>query len=216
VFVALNRDELPVRARSVGSWLRGCAVPRTTQCWARRWWSCTPRATPPSRPLGRGRSPAAPTVPAAPTDPSNSRSGGWLPMAADPVHPDQLAGERRFRADLWPTWTACRSVSWRSCLGSCQPPGAAGAGCADRGAERAAARHLQAAAACRPSRPGPGGGAAGCGRWWPTAAPPAPAGTPADHPQGWPSGWPAAGGRPTCTPSAPERVRLASGAQRRR
>jgi hypothetical protein len=82
----------------VGSWPSGCAAPRTTRPWARGWWwSCTAKATPPSPARGRGRSPAAPsvpsgwlasapaapsgarpTVPAAPTDPTNNpRRGGW-------------------------------------------------------------------------------------------------------------------------------------------
>jgi hypothetical protein len=40
---------------------------------------------------------ARPTAPAAPTNPGRGR---WLPMPDDPLHPDQLDGEQRFRADL--------------------------------------------------------------------------------------------------------------------
>jgi hypothetical protein len=43
---------------------------------------------------------ARPTAPAAPTDPTDPWRGRWLPMPADPNHPDQLHGEQRFRADL--------------------------------------------------------------------------------------------------------------------
>jgi hypothetical protein len=40
-------------------------------------------------------------APSVPTDPTSSpRRGRWLPMPADPIHPDQLDGEQRFRADL--------------------------------------------------------------------------------------------------------------------
>jgi hypothetical protein len=38
--------------------------------------------------------------------------GGWLPMPADPIDPDQLDGEQRFRGDLVAYRTACPLVSW--------------------------------------------------------------------------------------------------------
>src|SRR5215208_1201458 len=46
-----------------------------------------------------GWSTSGPTAPAAPTDPT-SRRGRCLPMPADPIHPEQLDGQQRFRADL--------------------------------------------------------------------------------------------------------------------
>jgi hypothetical protein len=66
-------------------WRRSRAVPNARNGWSR------------SGPAGP--SAAGPTVPAVPTDPI-SRRGGWLLMPADPIHPDQLHGGQRFRADL--------------------------------------------------------------------------------------------------------------------
>jgi hypothetical protein len=36
-------------------------------------------------------------------------------MPADPIHPDQLAGEVWSRAGLVPDPTACRCMSWPTC-----------------------------------------------------------------------------------------------------
>jgi WhiB family transcriptional regulator, redox-sensing transcriptional regulator len=120
VFVTLNHGVIPTRARTGGELAERCGAPRTTRPSAPGWWwSCTAKATRPSPAPAPGRSPAVPTVPtaatstvcsaanaarptapAAPTDPTNPRRGGQLPMPADPIHPDQLGGVARFRADL--------------------------------------------------------------------------------------------------------------------
>jgi hypothetical protein len=48
---------------------------------------------------------------------------GWLPMPADPIHPDQLAGEQRFRADLLAYLDSLPVHELAELLGSC-PAGA--------------------------------------------------------------------------------------------
>ena len=119
VFVALNHGELPIRARSGGNWPSGCAVPRTTRPWvpgvvvelqheshaakpSARAWAIARRADRGHRLAGQriGRVERRQANRTSHTDP---RRGGWLPMPAEPIHPDQLAGEMLFRADL----TAC-------------------------------------------------------------------------------------------------------------
>jgi len=79
-------------------------------------------------------------------------------MPADPIHPDQLDGEQRFRADLVAYLDSLPIGELAELLGGAtsQPPGTAGAGCAHDRAERAAARHLQIAAAAGHPVPGEG------------------------------------------------------------
>jgi hypothetical protein len=40
-------------------------------------------------------------------------------MPADPIHPDRLDGEARFRADLAASLDTYGSVSWPACWESC-------------------------------------------------------------------------------------------------
>jgi hypothetical protein len=111
VFVALNRDELLVRARSGGELAERVRRAEDYAGLGARWWSCTAKATPPTLVPARGRSPAAPTAatgwpgsapaapsaatptalvgPIAPADLTNPRSTGWLRILDDPIHPDQ-------------------------------------------------------------------------------------------------------------------------------
>jgi hypothetical protein len=79
-------------------------------------------------------------------------------MPADPIYPDQLGGQQRFRADLVAYLDSLPVGELAELLGGAapQPSAAAGVGRADDRAERAAARRLQAAATGRPSRPGEG------------------------------------------------------------
>jgi len=62
-------------------------------------------------------------------------------MPADPIHSDQLDGEQRFHADLVAYLDSLPVGKLAELLGELapQPPGAAGAGRTDGGAERAAA-----------------------------------------------------------------------------
>jgi hypothetical protein len=119
VFVALNRDELPVRARSGGELAERVrraedyaalgarvvvelhseshAAKPSTRAWATA--AAPTAATAATRTASSAATAAAPTAPPARIAPT-SRRGRWLPMPADPIHPDQLDGEQRFRADL--------------------------------------------------------------------------------------------------------------------
>jgi hypothetical protein len=113
VFLALNHSELPVRARSGGELAERV---RRAEDYAVLglgwWWSCTPKATPPSPAPAPGRSPAAPSAPTAatstassaasaarpsapvaPTDPTDPRTGRWWPMPADPHRPVHAANQ---------------------------------------------------------------------------------------------------------------------------
>jgi hypothetical protein len=120
VFVALNRDELPVRARSGGELAeRVRRAEDYAALGARVVVELHTEAMPRSPARGRGRSPVAPTAPtaatrmassaasgarptapAAPTDPSKPKRGGLLSMPADPTRPEPRSGQQRFRADL--------------------------------------------------------------------------------------------------------------------
>jgi hypothetical protein len=95
----------------------GFAARSSTPPWEPMLWSsCTAKATPASQPPAPGPSSdeptavtgwpanapatptaATPTEPTAPTGPTNLRSGGWLPMPADPHRPDQPDREPRLR-----------------------------------------------------------------------------------------------------------------------
>jgi hypothetical protein len=55
VFVALNRGQLPVRARSGGELADRLRRAEDYAAWARGWWSCTAKAIRPSPAPGRGR-----------------------------------------------------------------------------------------------------------------------------------------------------------------
>jgi hypothetical protein len=174
--VALNHGELPVRARSGGELAERVrraedyamlgarvvvelhseshAAKPTTRAWAiarradrshrlagqrdgRAEWRQADRSSRPDRPH------------------QQPQERGWLLMPTDPLDPDQLDGEARFRADLAAHMDRLTVHDLAELLGGAawQPPAAAPAGCAAGGAERAAARHLQAAATRRPARP---------------------------------------------------------------
>jgi hypothetical protein len=126
-------------------------------------------------------------------------------MPADPIHPDQLGGEQRFRADLAAYLDSLPVPKLAELLGelpsSRQQPLQLGVLMVAVNERLPDAYKLLPPA----GHAGPGeSGAARYGRWWPTAAPPAPAVTPARHPRGWPSGWPTTSGRPTCTQTGPD------------
>jgi hypothetical protein len=132
-------------------------------------------------------------------------------MPADPTHPDQPDGQQRFRADLVAYLDSLPVHQLADLLGelpsSRQQPlqlGVLMIGLNERLPD--AYKLLPPAGTPAQVR----GGAGRCARWSPTAAPPAPAGSLTRQRRGWPSGSPTANGRPTCTPSAPERARLAS------
>jgi hypothetical protein len=123
-------------------------------------------------------------------------------MPADPIHPDQLGGEQRFRADLAADLDSLPVPKLAELLGelpsSRQQPLQLGVLMVAVNERLPDAYKLLPPA----GHAGPGeSGAARYGRWWPTAAPPAPAVTPARHPPGWPRGWPTtAAGRPARGP----------------
>jgi hypothetical protein len=71
----------------------GCGRSLVAPTAAAGWPASAPAAPSAARPT-------APAAATAPTDPTNPRRGGWLPMPDDPIHPDQLGGQARFRADL--------------------------------------------------------------------------------------------------------------------
>jgi hypothetical protein len=110
VFVALNPSALPARERSPAElfqWVRRDEEYATLG--ANIVVELTAKAAPASRPPAPGRSSAGPTAPTAtpatvkavasaarqtvppaapaPADPTNLRSGGWLPPPADPTPP---------------------------------------------------------------------------------------------------------------------------------
>jgi hypothetical protein len=129
-------------------------------------------------------------------------------MPADPIHPDQLGGEQRFRADLAAYLDSLPVPKLAELLGelpsSRQQPLQLGVLMVALNERLPDVYKLLPPA----GHAGPGeGGAARYGRWWP----PAPAVTPARHPRGWPSGWPTTSGRPTCTRTGARRVRWPSG-----
>jgi WhiB family redox-sensing transcriptional regulator len=121
VFVALNHSQIPVRARSGGELAERvrraenyavlgarvvvelhseshAAKPST------RAWAITRRADRVHRRHldreQRGERHQADRASRTDRPTSSPGRGGWLPMSADSIHPDQLGGEARFRADL--------------------------------------------------------------------------------------------------------------------
>jgi hypothetical protein len=114
LFLALNHDELPVRARSGGELAErvgraedyATLGARVVVELHRESHAASPAPAP-------GRAPGAPTAataarptansvvsaarPTAPAAPTNPGRGRWLPMPDDPIHSDQLDGEQRFR-----------------------------------------------------------------------------------------------------------------------
>jgi hypothetical protein len=164
-FVALNRDELPVRARSGGELAERVrraedyavlgarvVVELHSESHATkpstRAWAIAGRA---DRQQRGERRQADRT-----SRPTDSPRGGWLLMPDnDPSHPDQLDGDQRCRADLVAYLDSLPIGELAELLGELPggPSAAAGAGCAHDRAERAAARRLQASAARRAPRP---------------------------------------------------------------
>jgi hypothetical protein len=120
VVVALNRDEVPVRgAVGWGAGRAGAACRGLRGAWCSgvvelhseshaatpttRAWAITRHADRAHRLAGQ-RSSRAERRQADRTSrtdrPHQPQEGGWLPMPDDPIHPDQLDGQARLRADL--------------------------------------------------------------------------------------------------------------------
>jgi hypothetical protein len=199
--VELNAES---RLAPSGGWSRSPAVPNAPNGWPPSGPAVPIAATSTASSAASG---ARPTVPAALTDPTGRR-GRWLPMPADPIHPDQLGGQQRFRADLAAYLDSLPVPKLAERLGELpssrqQPlqlgvlmvavnerlpdaykllPPAGHAGPAE-----GRRRSLREVVAARTSR---------------HAGPP---------PWGWPSDWPTTSGRPTCTQTGARRVRWPSG-----
>jgi hypothetical protein len=117
VFVALNPDALPARERSPAElyqWVRreeqyatlganvvvelnseSRARRPTTRAWAIIAAPNAPTATRATvKAVAGAGMPTVPPAATAPADPTNPRSGGWLPMPADP-HPAPKSSQRR-------------------------------------------------------------------------------------------------------------------------
>jgi len=117
VFVALNPGALPARDRSPAEsyqWVRreeqyatlgaNVVVELYSESHARqpttRAWAIIRRADRSHRLAGQrtSRAERRHADRSSRTDrPTNPRRGGWLAMPTDPIHPDQLDGEQRFR-----------------------------------------------------------------------------------------------------------------------
>ncbi|HEX8135902.1 MAG TPA: hypothetical protein VF880_21030 [Actinomycetes bacterium] len=129
-------------------------------------------------------------------------------MPADPIHPDQLHGDQRFRADLVAYLNSLPVNELAGLLGelpsSRQQPLGLGVLMVALNERLPDAYKLLPPA----GHPGPGEGRRRSLREVVAdrrAA--APAGTLTRQRRGWASGWPTASGRPTCTPTAPGRAR---------
>jgi WhiB family redox-sensing transcriptional regulator len=144
VFVALNRDEVPIRARSGGELAERVrraedyaalgarvVVELHTESHAAkpstRAWAITRRADRAHRLAGqrtqpRRAPPGRPHHPHRPTPPTPGEGDGCRCPLIPPT-PTSSAARRGSAPTWWPTWTACRSPSWPSC------PAAAGSRC---------------------------------------------------------------------------------------
>jgi hypothetical protein len=138
-------------------------------------------------------------------------------MPADPIHPDELDGHARFRANLVAYLDSLPVGELAALLGelprSRQEPLGLGV------LMIALNEQLPDGYKLLPpvGQPGPGEGRRARYGWWsPTAAPPAVASTLMGQRRDWPSGWPTANGRPSSTLSAPGRARWRSGEWPRR
>jgi hypothetical protein len=156
-------------------------------------------------------------VPSAPSNPTDPWRGGWSPMPADPIHPDQLGGEQRFRADLVAYLDSLPAHELADLLGelpsSRQEPLRLGVLMVALNERLPDAYKLLPPA----GQPGPHEGRRRTmGRWSPTAAPPVPPAGPGRHGRGWSNGRLTASGRPSSMPTAAVPARLASGGWRKR
>jgi hypothetical protein len=193
VFVALNHGELPVRARLGGELAERVrraedyaalgarvvvklhteshAAKPSTRAWAitRRAQGSDRRQADRQQRGDRHRAGRADR-----TDRSHQPERGWLPMTADPIHPDQLGGAARFRADLvayLDSLPVDQLADLLSKLPNRQQPLGLGV------LMVALNERLPDAYKLRPPAGQPGrarGGAARCGSWSPTARSPAP------------------------------------------